>query len=271
MYEFGYRMYCLRKMNHLTQAELAEKIGVTSGAVSSWESCKSIPAQDKLEQIAALFGTTAECLLGSDSDAAIENSMKFVGMSQSEFRTYVGMRVSRPRLAHLKNKSCSADDDLHANDKEECAGKIGRFNHEGYYDPTAYEALNNADMALRAAQKERTQRLYKPYRPIIYVCSPYAGNVEKNVAAAQEYCKYVVSRDGIPIAPHLFFPQFMDDNKPDDRELAAMMSLTLLKKCTEIWVFGDLITPGMQREIRKARQNMMFIRHFTTDCQEVRK
>ena len=149
--------------------------------------------------------------------------------------------------------------------------RISLYNHEGYRDPTAYAALNSAEKAIRIAKRERSERLYKPYRPIVYVCSPYAGNVEKNVAAAQEYCKYVVGRACIPIAPHLFFPQFMDDNKPDDRELAAMMSLALLKKCTEIWVFGDNITAGMQREIRKAKQNQMSIRYFTTDCQEVRK
>ena len=113
MNEFGYRIYCLRKKNHLTQAKLADMIGITSRAVSSWESGRCIPSRDMTEKIAKIFGTTSDCLLGLDHDAVIDDSMSFVGLSQSAFQTYVKMRVPRPRLAHLKYASCSANDDVH--------------------------------------------------------------------------------------------------------------------------------------------------------------
>ena len=113
MNEFGYRIYCLRKKNHLTQAKLADMIGITSRAVSSWESGRCIPSRDMTEKIAKIFGTTSDCLLGLDHDAVIDDSMSFVGLSQSAFQTYVKMRVTRPRLAHLKYASCSANDDVH--------------------------------------------------------------------------------------------------------------------------------------------------------------
>ena len=113
MNEFGYRIYCLRKKNHLTQAKLADMIGITSRAVSSWESGRCIPSRDMTEKIAKIFGTTSDCLLGLDHDAVIGDSMSFVGLSQSAFQTYVKMRVPRPRLAHLKYASCSANDDVH--------------------------------------------------------------------------------------------------------------------------------------------------------------
>ena len=113
MNEVGYRIYCLRKKNHLTQAKLADMIGITSRAVSSWESGRCIPSRDMTEKIAKIFGTTSDCLLGLDHDAVIDDSMSFVGLSQSAFQTYVKMRVPRPRLAHLKYASCSANDDVH--------------------------------------------------------------------------------------------------------------------------------------------------------------
>ena len=113
MSEFGYCIYCLRKKNHLTQAKLADMIGITSRAVSSWESGRCIPSRDMSEKIAKIFGTTSDCLLGLDHDAVIDDSMRFVGLSQSAFQTYVKMRVPRPRLAHLKYASCSANDDVH--------------------------------------------------------------------------------------------------------------------------------------------------------------
>ena len=71
MNEFGYRIYCLRKKNHLTQAKLADMIGITCGAVSSWESGRCIPSHDMTEKIAKIFGTTSNCLLGLDHDAVI--------------------------------------------------------------------------------------------------------------------------------------------------------------------------------------------------------
>lgn len=79
---------------------------------------------------------------------------------------------------------------------------ISKFNAEGYYDPTPYEAL------LRI-EREATKA---PYRPMVFICSPYAGDIERNIRKAQGYCRFAVSRNCIPIAPHLLFPQFMDVN-----------------------------------------------------------
>ena len=42
---------------------------------------------------------------------------------------------------------------------------INKFNSEGYYDPTAYEAMS-------AVEKE--ERALRAFRPIVYICSPYA-------------------------------------------------------------------------------------------------
>lgn len=49
-----------------------------------------------------------------------------------------------------------------------------KYNSEGYYDPTTYEAL------VKIEQEERAARKAANYRPLVYICSPYAGNVEKN-------------------------------------------------------------------------------------------
>ena len=46
------------------------------------------------------------------------------------------------------------------------------------------------------------------FRPIVYVCSPYVGDTEKNTANVRRYCRFVVDKGSIPLAPHLFFPQF---------------------------------------------------------------
>lgn len=125
-----------------------------------------------------------------------------------------------------------------------------KYNSEGYYDPTAYGAL---------ATMERKRRVY---RPMVYICSPYAGDVEANVKAAQGYCRYAVDMGCIPIAPHLLFPQFLNDNIPDERELAMFFGKILMDKCMELWVFGDRITTGMQSEIDRAMRKNYRVRYF---------
>ena len=47
------------------------------------------------------------------------------------------------------------------------------------------------------------------------------------------------------------------------------MAIVMLTKCSELWVFGDDMTGGMAKEIRKAHARNMRIRHFTTDCKEI--
>lgn len=131
-------------------------------------------------------------------------------------------------------------------------------NHEGYASPTEYEALN------RIQREERAARIQKNYRPMVYICSPYSlGNVEENIQNARRYSRYALEHHAIPFAPHLLFPQFMNDSVPEERELAMFMNRILLGKCDEIWVFGNVFSEGMQREIKWAKRKKLNIRHIT--------
>ncbi len=53
-----------RKQQHVSQAELATKLGVTQQAVGKWESGKSSPDPATIARIAEILGTTADYLLG---------------------------------------------------------------------------------------------------------------------------------------------------------------------------------------------------------------
>ena len=75
----------------------------------------------------------------------------------------------------------------------------------------------------------------------------------------------------IPLAPHLLFPQFMDDTNPGERALAMFMNMVLLGKCDQLWVFGKNISEGMAAEIGKAEKRGMAIRYFTEGMKEVDK
>ena len=124
---------------------------------------------------------------------------------------------------------------------------VSRYNSEGYYDPTAYEALT------KIVQEEKAAR----YRPLVYICSPYSGDTEGNTEKARRYSRFAADADTIPIAPHLLFPQFLSEET--ERELAIFMDLVLLGKCEQLWVFGGEVSDGMRREIGRAKQKNMTI------------
>ena len=122
-------------------------------------------------------------------------------------------------------------------------------NAEHYMDLTAYEAIRNIE-------PEKF-----PFRPLVYICSPYSGDVEGNTKRTRAYCRYAVDKGCIPLAPNLYFPQFLDDRT--ERALALFMDIVLLSKCAELWVFGETISEGMQKEIRYARRKGKLVKYFS--------
>ena len=137
---------------------------------------------------------------------------------------------------------------------------ISKLNAERYYDPTAYEALTAI---------EQEEKALRAFRPIVYICSPYAGDVEANVEAARKYSRFAVEQGRIPIAPHLLFTQFLNDANPRERQLGLFFGNAIMSKCSEVWVFGNNISSGMEAEIKRARWKNYRLRYFTTDCEEV--
>lgn len=140
---------------------------------------------------------------------------------------------------------------------------ISKFNSEGYHDPTTYEALTKIEKEEKAAKRA--------YRPLVYICSPFAGDEERNMEKARRYSRFAVRQACIPIAPHLLFPQFMDDSVPAERSIALFMGMVLLGKCEQVWVFGSTISAGMAAEIEKAEKKKIPIRYFTEELEEVRR
>jgi transcriptional regulator with XRE-family HTH domain len=66
----GTRIAALRKEKGLTQEELAEKLGVSSQAVSKWENDLSCPDIMLLPSLAKIFDTTVDELLSGKKETA---------------------------------------------------------------------------------------------------------------------------------------------------------------------------------------------------------
>ena len=134
------------------------------------------------------------------------------------------------------------------------------YNSGGYKDPVVYEAL------ARVEAEERAARAAAAYRPLVYICSPYAGDIERNTCRARAFSRFAVEKKYIPIAPHLLCPQYL--NEETERWLGLKMGIVFLGKCEEVWVFGDVISEGMAAEINKAKRMRKTIRYFTDGLQE---
>lgn len=97
-------------------------------------------------------------------------------------------------------------------------------------------------------------------KKLIYICSPCRGNdgnYEHNIEMAQYYCRTVMHMfpNLLPIAPHVYFTQFLDDSDPCERRMGIVAGMELLEQCSEVWVFGmENPSAGMKAE-RSARAN----------------
>ena len=101
----------------------------------------------------------------------------------------------------------------------------------------------------------------------VYICSPYRSDPRINVLRARRYCRFAVSKGRVPLAPHLYFPQFLSESS--ERDVAFRMNYELLKLCGEVWVFGAKRSEGMAWELSRAKMLKKTIRCFNTSCEEV--
>ena len=111
--------------------------------------------------------------------------------------------------------------------------------------------------------KELTAKVYicSPFRPVSNEPEKAAEEKQRNIKLAQIACGLVTELGMMPIAPHLFFPQFLDDDDPDDREKGMLLGREQLSGCDELWVFGDRISEGMEAEIKQAREANIRVRY----------
>lgn len=87
-----------------------------------------------------------------------------------------------------------------------------------------------------------------------YICSPLRADtsegVLRNMLIAKAYMLYMLEAMRIyAYAPHAFLPIFLNDERPDERNLALQFSKCALAFSSFICVCGNRITEGMKGEI----------------------
>ena len=74
MVECGEKLRQLRKAKHLTQLQVAQRIGISKAMVSAYETDSKLPSLDVLVKLSRLYGTTVDYLIRYDSPKSIDIS-----------------------------------------------------------------------------------------------------------------------------------------------------------------------------------------------------
>lgn len=92
---------------------------------------------------------------------------------------------------------------------------------------------------------------------LVILESPYAGDVDSNIAYARECVRDCLQRGEAPIASHLLYtqPGILDDNEPAERAWGIVAGLSWLKHADAAVVYTDRgMSSGMRQGIAAARE-----------------
>lgn len=112
-------------------------------------------------------------------------------------------------------------------------------------------------------QKHRKVFICSPFRPEGRTKEEQEKDLDLNIKAARKACMMAVENGYLPLAPHLYFPQFLSDGDAGERELGIRFGKEWLDECDELWVIGTKVTEGMESEIAMAdEKGIPVIRHI---------
>jgi len=128
--------------------------------------------------------------------------------------------------------------------------------HLGLERPSPHRAMADARCSLEVARRlAHRMRQGSPVGRLkrVYVCHPFSDGTAANTGRVHRISRGLVAEGVLPIAPHLYLPQLVDE--ATQRERALDLCLELLGTCDEVRVFGDRITAGMERELQYATRH----------------
>lgn len=92
-------------------------------------------------------------------------------------------------------------------------------------------------------------------RPLVLVESPFAGDVDRNLAYLRDAMRDCIQRGEAPFASHMLYTQFLDDDVPEERAAGIESGLAWGRHAERTVVYADLgISRGMQFGIDRAEQ-----------------
>lgn len=91
----------------------------------------------------------------------------------------------------------------------------------------------------------------------VYIISRYRAENEEelefNKKVARYYCRQILEEGNVPVAPHLYYTQFLDDSYPEDRKAGLYLGIRDLRESKEylLVIIDGVISDGMKCEIEE--------------------
>ena len=101
--DIGRNIYTLRKEKKITQAQLAEKLGVSEQAISKWENNQCAPDVSLFPIIADYFGVSIDRLFGYHMNSYTEEVKAIVKLADDSMDTYKEIEIIRDGLKKYPN------------------------------------------------------------------------------------------------------------------------------------------------------------------------
>lgn len=198
-------------------------------------------------------------MLDLDTDElSLDVAARRLGLREADAESAVGrarlaLQVVRRAVAH--RDGCVDVSGLGRGGREVVATLLARLR------ASTPSRRSNADMlrsvvdalASCAAELVRLERAQRPggvRTRRVYVCHPFRDDPVRNAERVRDICRELVAEGRLPVAPHLFLPQFIDEQVY--RDVALRLCLELLDDCDEVRVYGSDISEGMALEIDRA-------------------
>jgi DNA polymerase-3 subunit epsilon len=148
--------------------------------------------------------------------------------------------------------------------------------HFGIAHAEPHRALSDACCALELARRlvgPESRRTPPAGRPPtgarrVYVCHPFASDPVGHTATVWRIARRLIEGGVLPIAPHLYLPQLVDERTERARALA--LCLGLVEAADELWVFGDHLSEGMRLEVAHAHAVGVTVRQVGWETEEAR-
>lgn len=89
----------------------------------------------------------------------------------------------------------------------------------------------------------------------VYIISRYSADTRKerrfNREVARYFCRKILREGKRPVAPHLYYTQFCDDDDPGERALGLELAIKDLDECDSflLVIIGGVISAGMRGEV----------------------
>lgn len=84
MYDFGERLRELREKKRLSQAQVASRLNLSKSTISCYEANTRYPSFEVLTQLALLFNTTSDYLLGIESRVKDRATISVYGLTERQ-------------------------------------------------------------------------------------------------------------------------------------------------------------------------------------------